>query len=231
MVGAAPPRQRDNLDPLVDNPFQKHYLSTMKQVWHWIHDQYRPSAIWGSALQIVLWQSALRSHGDLPLGCAFLALAAAGSNGAVTELFGDSPTPLNYWVLDSNYPQIRKSEITKLLSSGCRILDTLIQEHFLEKWEEAVDHAEHEASARGEDFSIPEPPILHSIEIPSCTPEALFERLASDWNQIANARECKLTALGLSSENRQWYSMLLNDDEFYGKATDFKFCGGALPLH
>jgi hypothetical protein len=189
MMGWMPPRSREAPEVASENPFVRQYLPTMKKVWKWIREVYEPAELWGPATQLVLWQSALRCHGDLPVGCGILALVAGCTNGGITSIFVDSPTPLNYWNLNSNYPQTRKSEISKLLSAGARELDRLIQYDFVREWEEAVDEAEADADARQEDYRRPEVPVVHSVEIPSCTPEDLFQRLACDWDMVANLKE------------------------------------------
>lgn len=94
---------------------------------------YCPERLWGDeGEQLLLWHSALRCHGDLPVGCAFLALAAAASNGACTYIFGDSPTPLFIWVINTNYPQTRKSELCKLLTEGAEEQALAHMPHFPE---------------------------------------------------------------------------------------------------
>lgn len=97
-------------------------------MWSWEEQEYDSLALWGpQGEQHVLWQAALRSHGELPVGCAMLALAAGASNGAMTQLFGDSATPLFFWCLNTNYPQTRKSELTKLLAEGSAVVNALVR--------------------------------------------------------------------------------------------------------
>ena len=121
--------------------------------------------------------------------CGLLALVAGCTNGALTQLYGDSPTPLSYWNLNTNYAQTRKSEINKMMSTGIKILDSLIEHEFLEKWQDAVTLAEMEADDAGREWKTPERPIVQSIEIPSCTPEDFLYRVSSDWPQVSNAKD------------------------------------------
>lgn len=60
------------------------------------------------------------------MGCAMLALAAGASNGAMTQLFGDSGTTLFFWCLNTNYPQTQKSELSKLLAEGSAVMNELV---------------------------------------------------------------------------------------------------------
>lgn len=102
-----------------------------------------------------------RAHGELPIGSALLALGAASSNGATTMLFGAMPTPLTLWVLNSNYPQTRKSELTKLLSEGGAVLNGLIRE-------KVTDHAGSLASGRVGYMRSP----FQSVDEPMALPHA-----------------------------------------------------------
>lgn len=52
----------------------------------------------------------------------------------------------------------------------------------------------------------------------------MFRRLANDWDMIKNAEESCVQTWKVWEEKRVHYAMLLNDDEFYQKATDFRFC-------
>ena len=119
-------------------------------------------------------------------------------------------------------PQTRKSECNKLLSEGLKELNRLIRRDFGHVWERAVEEARADAEANGYVYLVPDYPRVQSVEIPNCTPEDLFQRLASDWPMVENAKDSKCLALGVLPEPRIWYSSGINDDEFYPKATDFK---------
>lgn len=117
------------------NPFSEQYVKVMKETWTYIEEHYKPHEIWGEeGEQLVLWHSAMRCHGDFVLGCAFLSLGVAAANGAVTHLFGDDPSPLYLWFLNNNYPQVRKSEVTKLLGQGAKELDKIITDRLHAPW-------------------------------------------------------------------------------------------------
>ena len=177
---------------------------------------YDAQELWGAGgEQLVLWHSALRCHRDFPLGCGFLALAAACSNGACCQAFGESPSPLFVWVINSNFPQTRKSELCKLLSSGGAELGRLLREHFLAKWLSARDDAVARREAGADEA---EEPTLQSVEIPNATAVELFHRLSADWGMVRNFDASMLKGFKVLARNdRLWMSMLINDDEFYNK--------------
>ena len=201
------------------NPFKEQYVASMKASWAWIDAHYNALELWGEpGEQMVLWQSALRCHGDLPIGTGLLALAAAASNGATSPIFGDKPTPLFFWGINSNYPQTRKSELCKMLTDGADHLNTLISQDLLVKWEAAVAEAGQRRVAGIEHLG---QPCLESIEIPNSTITEVFNRLSADWPMVRNFDESGMRALGLMKTNsRVWYGMLINDDEFYNKANE-----------
>lgn len=97
------------------NPWEQ-YVHHMLSKWHWVDRTCNAESLRGQrGEQMVLWQSAARCHGDLPIGTGILALAAANSNGATTNIFDSSPSPLFMWAMNSNFPQTRKSELCKFL--------------------------------------------------------------------------------------------------------------------
>ena len=50
------------------NPFTEQYVASMKASWAWIDAHYNALELWGEpGEQMVLWQSVLRCHGDLPI--------------------------------------------------------------------------------------------------------------------------------------------------------------------
>ena len=67
ILGWAPRGQAP--ERLVESPFQNQHIPAMKRLWDWIDSEYDVDSIWGPAAQMVLWQAAIRSHGDLPIGC------------------------------------------------------------------------------------------------------------------------------------------------------------------
>ena len=208
-------------------PYSEQYVATMKRVWAWLDANYNASLIWGdSGNQLVSWHAAMRCHGHLPIACAFLALASAASNGALTFLFGDDLTPLFVWFLNNNYPQTRKTEITKVLSQGAAELDRLIKENFMERWRQrrAAINGQRERAGLPP-LTVPEP-VIHTIEIPNMTPSEMFVRLAGDWMMVSNAVECLAEEWKLTEGGRLHFSNLVNDDEFYQKATDFRLITG-----
>ena len=64
----------------------------MQDLWSTLEKSYNREQLWGPrGAQMILWQNVLRCHGEIPIGAAFLALAAGCSNGALTKLWGEHP--------------------------------------------------------------------------------------------------------------------------------------------
>jgi len=132
-----PPRQSNT------NPFAKQHMRVVETIWQRIDEQYKTTEVWGErGGECVAWHSALCAHGELPVGCALLAVCAACANGAGIQLFGSSTSALCAWFININFPQTRKSELTKLLSEGATSLNKQIRDAFVEKWRAAAVGAE-----------------------------------------------------------------------------------------
>ena len=202
-------------------PYTEQHVPAMKRAWQWLQANYKAEEIWGSSgAEMLAWYAAVHAHGDLPIACAFLALASAASNGALTHLFGDGLTPLFVWFLNNNYPQTRKTEITKIMARGAAALDSLIKEHFLGKWRAQRDAINAAQADRGFPALDPPTPVIETIEIANMTPTEMCVRLAGDWPMVTNAQDSCSDEWGLSKNGRIFFSSLVNDDEFYQKATD-----------
>ena len=105
LLVAMPNRSQRTQSP-VEKAFEKQYLAVYQAKWAWLAENYDVIEVFGEfGTNFLAWQSGLRSHGDLPIGCAALSLAIACSNGATTEIFGDSITPLCAWFINCNYAQ------------------------------------------------------------------------------------------------------------------------------
>ena len=71
-----------------------------------------------------------------------------------------------------------------------------------------------------EGFHEPPFPEIESVEIPNTTAVDLFSRLAADFKMITNYTEARMRDFSsLRSAKRFYFSMIINDDEFYNKAT------------
>ena len=209
------------------SPYSEQYVPCMKRAWKWLEDNYSPKGIWmQKGTEMLAWYAAIHAHGDLPISCAFLALASASSNGALTHLYGDDLTPLFAWFLNNNYPQTRKTEVTKILARGAAALDELIKANFEQKWETRLAAVNAERARRNQEpLDLPRP-IIETVEIANMTPTEMFVRLAGDWPMVTNASECFADRWGLAKDGRIFFSSLVNDDEFYQKATDFQLITG-----
>ena len=209
------------------NPFRRQFIHAMETQWAWLEAHYNIHDIFSNdGAQLILWQSALRSHGDFPIGVFTMSLATACSNGARTRAFGDGTTPLFMWALNSNYPQSRKSELTKMLSQGGDALNACIKKHLHRLWVRARN-AERNAADDINAYEIPPAPVLRSVEIPNTTAEELFHRLSPDWKMLLNAKQSKcivwkLLPYWMKNLAIVYCGRLINDDEFYNKANEFK---------
>ena len=210
--------------------FSQQWLPVLEAKWQWVDSNYVPAQVWGAeGSKFLLWHGALCSHGDLPLGCNALSLSIAASNGARTKLFGGKLKNLWAWFINENYPQTRKSETTGFLRAGARRLDQLISEDVLNQWDEQVRGraAQHRQAGLHEvanacEQSRPEEPRVETVEIPNCTAPELWRRLSVDFNMWLNFDEAMVRTMlpHFGNKQRPWLGSLINDDEFYNKASE-----------
>ena len=102
------------------------------------------------------------------------------------------------------------------MNEATQKLDELIRKRVMRKWGEGI----HEVAAQE---GRPPEPHIESVAIPSSTAEELWVRLSADWAMIKNYSDSRCSQVeGLTAPGRVFYSSIINDDEFYNKAREFK---------
>ena len=102
------------------------------------------------------------------------------------------------------------------MNEATQKLDELIRRDFISKWKRALGDS-------GTQEGTPPEPHGESVSIPSSTAEELWVRLSADWTMVKNHAESRCAALNvMPSPGRVYYGSIINDDEFYNKAREFK---------
>ena len=111
-------------------PQPPQYQCTMHRGWSWLREQWdlHGGSIAGHVgFQAVSALSARLSHPPVPIFMYLLAALGTLSNGASINVWG-SPMPIAIWVLNVNYSQTRKSQLTALMESLCSKADAMAEE-------------------------------------------------------------------------------------------------------
>ena len=102
----------------------------MHRGWSWLREQWslHGGSIAGHVgFQAVSALSARLSHPPVPIFMYLLAALGTLSTGASINVWG-SPMPIAIWVLNVNYSQTRKSQLTALMESLCSKADAMAEE-------------------------------------------------------------------------------------------------------
>ncbi|CAK0807357.1 unnamed protein product [Prorocentrum cordatum] len=151
------------------------FRSEIRASWDAVDDHFQIRDIFGSAAADVIMRHAARaSHREFPFGASLMAQLMACPNGARTQIFPGSLSPLALPIFNMNYPQTRKSSG---FSTGNKVASAM-DEAALEEAKRMV------ATAR--DVAIPDiPPVrVNSNTLTTFTEAAFSQRRGGDWDQI-----------------------------------------------
>ena len=189
------------------------FQEEMQNCWTWVDEQYDSKVILGEAAsQAVLLWSTQASHHEFPFGMSVMASLFGCTNGAQLQLFPNASNPLMMPVINTNYPQTRKSSTFSSTTSVTKAIDEMCVERVSDKWEASKKKGPVVADPNGdpeEAGNANAPPKVKSATLTSFTDAAFFQRCAGDWQQVCNA-----SSIGLDS-GRIHYSTLVNLDEAY----------------
>ncbi|CAK0852636.1 unnamed protein product, partial [Prorocentrum cordatum] len=101
----------------------------MKEAWEVVDKHFDPEDILGSVVADVVSKHAVRaSQHELPCAMSMMAGCISMANGGGVSAFPNSPSPLAMAVLNTNYPQTRKSAITAAVAMLGRAMDKIANE-------------------------------------------------------------------------------------------------------
>ena len=195
---------------LVASDVQQENDAHFRDVWPLITAKYKREEVWGASVgQMLLWHSAMYCHGEWPLGGALLAVAAAASNGALTNCPNNKLVKLSVWIYNVNHRLTRKRALLDVLAQAVNTLDRLLHEKTTNDWQRAVRNL----VVADENRVMPEEPVLTSVGICTQDAEELFMRLSPVWPQLANYDESQAIDLGIVPDSHQLFNGVVVTDE------------------
>lgn len=199
-----------------DGVTQKQYLHVLKAMWCIVDKYFQPEKVLTPLGHALCQTYAIKAaHPEMPYALHFLSMMCALCNGAKTELFAHSDSPLFHLFFNINYTQTRKSSLTGNGDAFGDALDKEVADKVLNK------HRDVQAKLRdrlGEEALPPsgKPKVTSSV-LHSATPTEFFHRLSGDFDQVENLEKLGCDEL----RGRHWFGALLNFDEAYDFLTAF----------
>jgi hypothetical protein len=153
-------------------------------IWDYIDLHYDGAEIFGEKVHQVMMQHAARaSHHELPYALSVLTNLVACTNGAQTEIFPGTLSPIMLALFNSNYPQTRKSSgFIAGLSIGSELDATVLKKALAEVKEEKRKKQAQEGRGH-EEVQVPNVKIESSI-LSNFTEAALYQRCSGDFPQV-----------------------------------------------
>ena len=112
------------IDLMTSQPNVQQFSAEMKAAWEVVERNFIPEQILGPTVADIIAKHAARaSQHELPYAMSMIAGCIFMANGGGVNVFPNSPSPLMMAVLNTNYPQTRKSAITAAVASLGRAMD------------------------------------------------------------------------------------------------------------
>jgi len=206
----------------------------MKTMWDIVDKHFDPVYVLSPAgHRLVQTYSLKAAHHELPYVMHFLAIMCSLVNGAKSQWFPNSSSPMFLMVLNVNYTQTRKSSLTGNGDNFGDQLDAFVKAVVSAKADQARqqrgvrarggDDAEDSAvrsrrrsRSDAEDAPLARPEVVSSV-LHSATPTEFFHRCAGDFQQVKNADAFPDADLS----GRHNFGILVNLDEAYDMLVAF----------
>ncbi|CAK0801158.1 unnamed protein product [Prorocentrum cordatum] len=194
------------------------FKEEMESAWAYIDENFDPELLFGKVgYQFVLSHAIRSSTHPLVTGVTLIAAMAPLTNGANIKTFPGSPTQLNVVAVLTNFPQTRKSQMTKLAKEIGDCLDAKILAKLEAKVAEELEARNRPVDIGGPGAPPKAPPRVASAVLASFTPAKFFEKMSGDAQQLDNAEDVGLPSL-LGSVH---LGRLANADEVYAPFAAF----------
>ena len=181
----------------------------MRKAWAFVDEKYSSKDILGEkASQAILRLSARASHHEFPYGMGVMANLLACTNGAMTDAFPGSSSPLMLAVFNINFLQTRKSSGFAAGNVVGHCIDEAVAKCAKELAEEdRLDDSQAPMSFQPGRRAPPTVRVASSM-LSSFTEAAFFQRCAGDWDQVPPSEKHNLSG-------RVFFGTLVNMDEAY----------------
>ena len=181
------------------------FRTEMRKSWELVEDKFQGAELLGKkAFEILSLHAARASHHQFPYSMNVLAQLVSCTNGATTEVFPGTQSPLMMTNFNNNYPQTRKS--CGFATGRCitKAVDTVVLDIAETRVKDTFDAAH---SQPGASAQVPRVTV-NSSTLTSFTEAAFFQRCAGDWDQVVPSEKHTLSG-------RVYFGTLVNLDEAY----------------
>ena len=195
---------------------REQFMPEMVRSWDALLENLDMKFVFGEkGYQFVLSHAIRASNHAFVTGVTFVTALSPLTNGAAVDIFPGNPSQLNVIAVLVNYPQTRKSQMTKLVKTVVDELDKYIAGLINQAVQKHVADQQ-ERDTEGAGLAVPRPDVV-SASISSFTPEIFFERCSGDFSQFANSKDVGMHSLRGTCH----YGRFANVDEAYAALSVF----------